>query len=92
MNALDVKEDNQPLLEEEKLEKASFRADLEKIALLEEISWRQKSRVLYLKEGNSNTRFFHRMAKGGRVTLIKSTLSILPTYFLSLFPDRKSVV
>jgi hypothetical protein len=24
--------------------------------------------------------------KGGRVTLIKSTLSNLPTYFLSLFP------
>ena len=38
LNALDVKEDNQPLSEEEKLEKASLCADLEKIALLEEIS------------------------------------------------------
>ena len=26
------------------------------------------------------------LSKGGRVTLIKSTLSNLPTYFLSLFP------
>ena len=26
------------------------------------------------------------LAKGGKVTLIKSTLSNLPTYFLSLFP------
>ena len=66
LNALDVKEDNQSLSEEEKLEKASLCADLEKTALLEEISWRQKSRVLYLKEGDSNTRFFHRMANFNR--------------------------
>ena len=26
------------------------------------------------------------LSKGGRVTLIKSTLSNFPTYFLSLFP------
>jgi hypothetical protein len=32
------------------------------------------------------------LSKGGRVTLIKSTLSNLPTYFLSLFPIPSSVV
>ena len=31
------------------------------------------------------------LSKGGRVTLIKSTLSNLPTYFLSLFPTLASV-
>ena len=31
------------------------------------------------------------LSKGGRVTLIKSTLSNLPTYFLSLFPVPASV-
>ena len=31
------------------------------------------------------------LSKGGRVTLIKSTLSNLPTYFLSLFPILASM-
>ena len=31
------------------------------------------------------------LSEGGRVTLIKSTLSNLPTYFLSLFPIPASV-
>jgi len=28
------------------------------------------------------------LSKGGRITLIESTLSSLPTYFLSLFPSQ----
>ena len=31
------------------------------------------------------------LSKGGKVTLIKSTLSNIPTYFLSLFPIPKGV-
>lgn len=65
LNALYVQEETQPLTDEEKLEKASLRFEL-KNTLLEEISWRQNSRVLYLKEWDSNTRFFHRMANSNR--------------------------
>ena len=33
---------------------------------MEEISWRQKSRVLHLKQGDANTKSFHRMANSNR--------------------------
>ena len=40
--------------------------DLENTLLCEEIYWRQKSRTLWLKEGDRNTRFFHKMANSYR--------------------------
>ena len=35
---------------------------------MEETSWRQKSRILFVKEGDNNTCFFYRVANSHRRT------------------------
>ena len=42
--------------------------DIDFLASLEEISYRQKSKALFIKEGDNNTRFFHRLANSHRQT------------------------
>ena len=46
--------------------------EIEKTALLEEISWKQKSRVLRLREGDNIMKFFHQMANSNRSNSIGS--------------------
>ncbi|WMV54522.1 hypothetical protein MTR67_047907 [Solanum verrucosum] len=50
------------LTEEERERRATSLLEYEELIRNEEISWRQKSRSLWLKEGDRNTNFFHKMA------------------------------
>ena len=66
LKALDYKEERVSHYVDEKCEKERIRLEIEKTTLLEEISFRQKSRVLLLWERDSNTKFFHRMPNSNR--------------------------
>ena len=41
------------------------KGELEELILREEIHWRQKARVKWVKEGDCNSKFFHKVANGG---------------------------
>lgn len=48
--------------EQTEAERNSIKRELEETAKAEDISWRQKSRCLWIKHGERNTKFFHKQA------------------------------
>ncbi|KAG2697913.1 hypothetical protein I3760_07G127500 [Carya illinoinensis] len=54
-NVLEVRE----MLEVERARKTQVSVELERVSLMEEISWRQNSGAPWLKEGDKCIKFFH---------------------------------
>ena len=66
LKLLDAKDGESGLSEVEMSERVVVRSQLENLLSLEEISLRQKSRMLCIKEGDNNTKFFHKVANSRR--------------------------
>ena len=66
LKLLDAKEGEHDLSEMELGERAVLRSQIQNLLSLEEVSWRQKLRMLCIKEGDNNTKFFHEVANSRR--------------------------
>ena len=83
---------SRPLSVQEVDARRGAKEDFKKWALLEEISWRQNSREVWLREGDMNTKFFHRMANAHRRGNMLSRVKINGVWLTEENEVREGVV
>ncbi|KAH7666231.1 RNA-directed DNA polymerase protein [Dioscorea alata] len=66
LNSLDSTNESRPLSDDEITGASLLRSDLFALLKQEEIYWKQRSRITWLKEGDSNMKYFHSLANGRR--------------------------
>ncbi len=75
MDWLDKAEETRSLNFLERALRPLLKVRYEELVVQEEIKWRQRSRVLWLRAGDANTSFFHRKANYRRSTNRISAIS-----------------
>ena len=76
LGEIDEVEDSRPQTIEEKGKREVLIAEVDTVLMMDEIWWRQKSRALWLKEGDKNSKFFHCLASSHRSTTTVGKLLI----------------
>ena len=92
LEVLNSKESIGGLSSSERDLRGSHLLELDKLAHLEETTWRQKSRVLWLKEGDNNTKFFHKIANSNRRRNLMEKLEVGESVFSLDFDIREQAV
>jgi hypothetical protein len=69
-----------------------LKSEVTRLTHLEESSWRQKSRVLWLKEGDNNTKFFHKVENSNRRRNFIGELEVDGVYYEEEVEMREHVV
>lgn len=98
----DLKEESVGLSEVENKSRKELRLEFDRVLAMEEVMWRQRSRVQWLKEEDNNTKFFHKMANahkainsiglqvnGARVKDEETIKSHVEDHFRSLFLEQR---
>lgn len=76
IRGLDLLEEFKSLSAMERFEREMWKKEFLKVALSEEILWKQRSQVNWLKKGDRNTKFFHKMAFHRKISNVIYGLSI----------------